>query len=80
MPALNSYDLFPRERKPRAKPRKLMHICDAAGDCGDQDTGAVVRMQCPRCGHITDWVTFDRVTDAKRGMPCPRCNPELAEG
>lgn len=71
-------DMFAELKPPRAKPRKLMHVCDAAGACCEEGTGAMVRMQCHRCDHITEWLTFDRVTDAKRGIPCPKCSEAAA--
>ncbi len=69
-------DLFPGT-KPRAQPRKLMHVCDASG-CGDEDgSGALVRMRCTRCGAETGWITLPTVTEAKRGIPCEQCNRRI---
>lgn len=56
---------------PRAKPRKLMHVFDA----GPAETGGhMIRFHCARCDHETDWMLVATVTEAKRGIPCPRCN------
>ncbi|WP_227461634.1 DUF1643 domain-containing protein [Cupriavidus pauculus] len=56
-----------------------MHVCDA-GDCqagAAEDLGKpMCRMKCGRCGAETDWMIFDTVTDAKRGIPCASCNVE----
>jgi DNA-directed RNA polymerase subunit RPC12/RpoP len=31
-------------------------------------------MRCTRCRAETDWLIFDTVTEAKRGIPCEACN------
>lgn len=70
-------DLF--ERPPRAKPKKLMHVSDAGEvQCGAaEDLGKpLVRFMCARCEYETDWFVVDTVTEAKRGIPCPKCNNE----
>ena len=70
-------DLFPETIPTRAKPRVLMHVTDA----GDVQSGAagdlgkpMCRMLCRRCGTETEWLIFDSVTEAKRGIPCQTCN------
>ena len=70
-------DLFPSTKPPRAKPRVLMHVTDST----DVHTGAaddlgkpMCRMRCTRCEAETDWLIFDTVTEAKRGIPCEACN------
>jgi hypothetical protein len=72
-----STDLFPGTKPPRAKPRVLMHVCDA----GQVHTGQsedlgkpLCRMRCVRCGSESDWLVFDTVTEAKCGIPCEACN------
>jgi hypothetical protein len=72
-------DLF-GEVKPyrlRCQRRVLMHVIDA-GDCHDgaaEDLGKpMCRMKCARCGTETDWLIFNTVTEAKRGVPCGKCN------
>ncbi|MES2347071.1 MAG: hypothetical protein V4641_05810 [Pseudomonadota bacterium] len=67
-------DMFAALRPPRAKPQKLMHVCDAAGSCCEEGGGAMVRMHCARCDYETEWLTFATATEANRGIPCPRCN------
>lgn len=62
------------DKPPRAKPRKLMHVCDAGGCSSEDGTGALVRMACRRCGHETGWMVLETVTAAKRGIPCQKCN------
>lgn len=63
--------------RPRQSPRVLMHVCDA-GDChtgAAEDLGKpMCRMKCRCCGAETDWLVFDTVTEAKRGIPCETCN------
>ena len=70
-----SADLF--GPKPRRKARRLMHVSDAGDSCsGDSDDAVIARFLCNRCGHETDWVVVATATEAKRGIPCPRCNEE----
>jgi len=58
-------ELLPKP--PRKPPRALMHVVDAGDRC--------IRFRCPRCSHDTGWLEWDnRVTKAKRGLPCPVCN------
>ena len=72
-------DLFPGTKPPRAKPRVLMHVSDAA-DCHTgraEDLGKpMCTMRCSRCGAETGWLIFETVTEAKRGIPCEVCNKE----
>lgn len=67
-------DMFAELTPPRKAPKKLMHVSDASGCCTDEGDGAMVRMQCKRCGHETGWLHLATVTEAKRGKPCPVCN------
>lgn len=64
-----------RPRRPR---RVLMHVIDAGpwDGCGEPGRlgSHLVRMQCPRCGHETDWIGVQSVTEGRRGKPCPECN------
>ena len=63
------FELPPRDR-PR---RKLMHVADAGESC--------IQFACRHCGHKTDWQPWDnRVTEAKRGVPCPKCSPGQQAG
>ena len=77
---MSQLTLFDVPAVPRQRPRKLMHVFDAgdAGGCHVTETGAFmddVRFRCARCGFETDWVNIQR-TEAKRGVPCPRCNDD----
>lgn len=67
--------LFDMPQKTRAKRRVLMHVIDAGPDTGPSDPGDtdLVRLGCSKCGHETCWQRM-LVTEAKRGMPCPKCN------
>lgn len=65
-------DLF--GERPRRPARVLMHVFDAGHLPGGQK-GIVFR--CSRCGHDTGWIRDTQsVSDNKRGMPCPQCNPK----
>jgi DNA-directed RNA polymerase subunit RPC12/RpoP len=48
-----------------------MHVSDA-GDGGEGKPICVMR--CSRCGAETEWLEFENVTEAKRGIPCEACN------
>ena len=70
-------DLFPGTKPPRAKPRTLMHVTDAGAVSHGQpeDFGKpLCRMRCTKCGAESDWLIFETVTEAKRGIPCGACN------
>jgi hypothetical protein len=60
--------LFPAPE--RAAPRRLMHVCDA----GNGEEGTLVQFHCARCDHRSEWLRGITVSEAKRGLPCPRCN------
>lgn len=68
-------DLFPgAPRRPR---RVMMHVADA----GDGPSCPMIRFECPRCGHDTDWIKDQwTVSENRRGRPCPVCNKEAADG
>lgn len=63
-------EMFEKPRKPH---QWLMHVCDAdsPGE-GEQH----VQYRCNKCGHESEWQTAVSVTAAKRGIPCPKCNPQ----
>jgi DNA-directed RNA polymerase subunit RPC12/RpoP len=70
-------DLFPGTKPPRARPRVLMHVSDAgdSGCCSESGrVKPIVKLACARCGAETEWLIFDTVTEAKRGIPCETCN------
>lgn len=70
-------DLFPGTKPPRRPPRVLMHVTDS-GDGGDGKP--LCRMLCARCGAESEWLVFDTVTEAKRGIPCEACNKQPTPG
>lgn len=71
------FEMEPEPPKQRQKPRKLMHVIDAGGGGCGVDTGEHrVRFGCEICKHETEWQTVKTVTEGKRGIPCPKCNPE----
>ena len=72
-------DLFPesvplpveKAKAKRASRRVLMHVSDA----GTSESGQYIAvMSCRRCGISTGWLSFDSVTDVKRGIACVDCN------
>lgn len=66
------FEMPKRERKPR---RVIMHVVDAGGGCGIEDSGQhMVQMACSKCGYKTDWFMVQTVTEGRKGKPCPKCN------
>lgn len=60
-------------KPPRRMRGQLMHVCDAGGcDSG----GLLVQMRCAKCDYQSGWLQFHTVTEAKRGLPCPKCAPQ----
>jgi DNA-directed RNA polymerase subunit RPC12/RpoP len=56
---------------------KRMHFCDVGtGDCIGEDI--LVIFKCSRCGHQSEWMVINSVSDVKRGLPCPICNKGIA--
>lgn len=56
--------------RPRRAPRVMMHVSDAGNGC----ESAIARFRCARCGHETDWLEVQTITEGRRGLPCPECN------
>ena len=71
-------ELFDDKPAPRRR-GQLMHVSDAGyGGCSDSGRSAVnVTLTCRKCDYQSEWLRFDTVTEAKRGLPCPRCNPPM---
>jgi hypothetical protein len=64
-------DLFgPR---PAAARRKLAHC----SDCGCFPDGRVCAFFTCECGWESGWVGARSVSEAKRGIPCERCNQKV---
>lgn len=61
-------DLLP---KPKRTPRVLMHVVDAGNGPAP---GHWAEFECDRCGYRSEWRPVESITDAKRGLPCPKCN------
>lgn len=63
------FDELPRDKRRTVR----MHVVDAGGDYD-------VHMQCQRCGYDDGWTNLEHagltISDAKRGLPCPKCNAE----
>jgi len=59
---------------PRSRPRRILgHVIDAGNSDFGERTWA--KLQCKN-GHIFETHTNMTVTELKRGIPCPVCNPE----
>jgi len=65
-------ELFVLPKMPRKKREWLMHVYDA-GD-GTDGYEMACCFECDQCGHKEEWVNVRTVTEAKRGIPCPKCN------
>jgi len=61
--------LFPAA--PPAPRVTRMRVIDAGHGSGSEQ---LVHYRCWRCGHDAGWWTYDTVSAAKRGAPCPDCN------
>jgi DNA-directed RNA polymerase subunit RPC12/RpoP len=40
----------------------------------EEDAEGIAKYQCAKCGHASEWMGFRTTTEAKRGIPCPKCN------
>jgi DNA-directed RNA polymerase subunit RPC12/RpoP len=58
-------------KPPRNRPRVMMHVIDA----GVME-GNICIYKCKQCGRETDWLEYETVTQARRGIPCPDCNKD----
>ena len=59
--------------KPRQPRRRLMHVVDA-GDGSEFGVETICVFRCRECDHTTEWTPVKSTTEAKRGIPCPKCN------
>lgn len=66
---MSTAQLFSRDQAPRRSRIHRMHVADAGWHAG-----RIAIFRCSRCGHQTDWLPFDTIAEAKRGLPCPKCN------
>ncbi len=69
------FEIEPAPKRPRAKPRVLMHVIDAGPGIDKKD---MCRFGCIRCGHESEWLLCG-TAEAKRGLPCLVCNKVAAE-
>ncbi len=66
--------VIPGFDKPVMPRIKRMHVYDAGG--GDCTYPAFIAVfMCHRCGYQSDWLEIANVKEARRGLPCPQCNP-----
>ena len=62
--------LFDNDQAPRTQPIKRMHVVDAGSNFGH------VHMICKTCCYDDGWsMRLENLTQLKRGLPCPKCNP-----
>jgi DNA-directed RNA polymerase subunit RPC12/RpoP len=56
---------------------RRMHMVDAGPN---QDVGPthVAKYRCARCGTESEWQTANTISEIRRGIPCPKCNPPNA--
>jgi hypothetical protein len=69
-------DLFGEvPEKPRAARVLRMHVVDAGdgAECVEAGVPIMAKFACHRCHSVTDWLMCT-YSDAKRGVPCPKCN------
>lgn len=65
------HNLFPEP--PRGPRIKRMRVVDAGNF---PDGGKMIEFKCPHCGYGTGQIYDEHtVTENKRGLPCPACNP-----
>lgn len=70
--------LFPKDEIPRTPRKVMMHVIDA-GDhgCGGTEPGEQwVKYGCSTCDEESEWQSARSITEARKGIPCPRCNTE----
>lgn len=65
--------------KPKTKRVVMMHVSDVDGSCGGPEGPVWVYLKCGKCGLNGGRWKFHRVTDAKHGLPCPKCSPDAYE-
>lgn len=65
--------------KPSRKRVVMMHVCDVDASCGGPEGPVYVRLKCGKCGLDGGRWKFINVTEAKRGLPCPKCSPDAYE-
>lgn len=73
-------ELIPKPKKPRSKPIKRAHIVDAGPNEGAsaREYPHLGEFECKRCGWNSGWMQGQTITEMKRGIPCPDCNPATA--
>jgi len=59
--------------KPRTPRVKRAHVIDAGDGQGDHPYGA--QFKCKVCQWESSWWCFNNITEIRRGVPCPNCNP-----
>lgn len=69
-------DLFPETLQTRAKARVMMKGVDHSFNDEDPESPYIGHMRCHKCGHDAGWMGFKTLTEARRGAPCPVCNPQ----
>lgn len=66
--------LFDKTSLPRSPKVKRMHVVDA-GNSGCREYPLWYRFECMHCKYHEEGAYADiTMTEAKRGLPCPKCN------
>lgn len=65
--------------KPTHKRVVMMHVSDVDCSCGGPDGPVFVELKCDKCGLDGGRWKFITVTEARRGLPCPKCSPDAYE-
>lgn len=61
------FDGTDHQKPPRQRPRVMAHVTDAGVDA--------IEFECGKCGWNSGWLVNDfSISEAKRGIPCERCN------
>jgi DNA-directed RNA polymerase subunit RPC12/RpoP len=54
-----------------------MHVIDA----GQADGAPLLAyFRCVRCSYEPGWMEIASITEGRRGLPCPTCNPVTLKG
>ena len=64
-------EMFAKPKRPHIKRAR---VSDAGEGRAGYPYGASFR--CKRCEWESGWLCFDKITDIRRGVPCPNCNPK----
>lgn len=73
-------DLFgPRPRSPSVVRMHAVDVGQAPGMLPGWRTATGADFTCRRCGHQAGWLFNLTISEIRRGVPCPMCNPEESD-